>query len=88
MTRVNFYTLIKNLAVHGGVDPGTVTPHRLRHAFATQEIESNPMTPAEIALFRKMEIKGWNPGRQRKFLIGRLMREQRQVTPRQLERAR
>lgn len=67
---------------------GGVQSKRLRHAFATQEIESNPMTPAEIALFRKMEIKGWNPGRQRKFLIGRLMREQRQVTPRQLERAR
>ncbi|NSX56874.1 hypothetical protein [Parasulfitobacter algicola] len=67
---------------------GGVQSKRLRHAFATQEIEANPMTPAEIALFRKMEIKGWNPARQRKFLIGRLMREQRQVTSRQLDRTR
>ncbi|MEO0752516.1 MAG: tyrosine recombinase [Pseudomonadota bacterium] len=35
MTRVNFYNLIKSLAVHAYVDPATVTPHTLRHAFAT-----------------------------------------------------
>ncbi|MEM7598870.1 MAG: site-specific tyrosine recombinase XerD [Pseudomonadota bacterium] len=35
MTRVNFYNLIKNLAVYAYVDPATVTPHTLRHAFAT-----------------------------------------------------
>jgi integrase/recombinase XerD len=35
LTRVRFYTLIKELAVQGGVDPAKVTPHTLRHAFAT-----------------------------------------------------
>lgn len=35
MTRVRFYLLIKELAVHGGVPVDTVTPHTLRHAFAT-----------------------------------------------------
>lgn len=35
MTRVNFYNLIKNLAAYAYVDPSTVTPHTLRHAFAT-----------------------------------------------------
>ncbi len=35
LTRVRFYTLIKELAVQGGVDPARVTPHTLRHAFAT-----------------------------------------------------
>ncbi len=35
MTRVNFYNLIKTLAVHAQVNPETVTPHTLRHAFAT-----------------------------------------------------
>ncbi len=35
MTRVRFYTLIKELAVTGGVSPAMVTPHTLRHAFAT-----------------------------------------------------
>ncbi len=35
LTRHRFYTLIKELAVHGGVSPAKVTPHTLRHAFAT-----------------------------------------------------
>ncbi|MGH1453140.1 MAG: site-specific tyrosine recombinase XerD [Paracoccaceae bacterium] len=35
MTRVRFYTLIKEIAVAAGVSPATVTPHTLRHAFAT-----------------------------------------------------
>jgi integrase/recombinase XerD len=35
LTRQYFYTLIKDIAVTAGVDPGAVTPHTLRHAFAT-----------------------------------------------------
>lgn len=35
LTRHRFYGLIKEIAVHAGVPPGSVTPHRLRHAFAT-----------------------------------------------------
>ena len=35
LTRHRFYMLIKELAVEGGVDPAKVTPHTLRHAFAT-----------------------------------------------------
>lgn len=35
LTRIRFYTLIKEIAVNAGIDPGTVTPHTLRHAFAT-----------------------------------------------------
>lgn len=35
ITRQYFYTLIKAIAAHGGVDPARVTPHTLRHAFAT-----------------------------------------------------
>jgi len=35
MTRHRFYTLIKELAIEGGVSPDKVTPHTLRHAFAT-----------------------------------------------------
>ena len=35
LTRHRFYMLIKELAVTGGVDPLKVTPHTLRHAFAT-----------------------------------------------------
>lgn len=35
LTRHRFYGLIKEIAVAAGVSPTAVTPHRLRHAFAT-----------------------------------------------------
>jgi integrase/recombinase XerD len=35
LTRQYFFTLIKDMAVTAGVDPAKVTPHTLRHAFAT-----------------------------------------------------
>lgn len=35
LTRHRFYGLIKEIAVAAGVSPAQVTPHRLRHAFAT-----------------------------------------------------
>lgn len=35
LTRHRFYGLIKEIAVNAGINPATVTPHRLRHAFAT-----------------------------------------------------
>ncbi|THH38835.1 tyrosine recombinase [Aliishimia ponticola] len=39
LTRHRFYGLIKELAVAGGVLPSKVTPHTLRHAFATHLLE-------------------------------------------------
>ncbi len=35
LTRHRFYALIKDLALQAGVSPSKVTPHTLRHAFAT-----------------------------------------------------
>ncbi len=35
LTRHRFFGLIKEIAIVAGVSPDTVTPHRLRHAFAT-----------------------------------------------------
>ncbi|NCT11758.1 MAG: tyrosine recombinase [Rhodobacterales bacterium] len=35
LTRHRFFTLIKDLAVQAGLSPSRVTPHVLRHAFAT-----------------------------------------------------
>ena len=35
LTRHRFYLMIKEFAVAAGVDPAKVTPHTLRHAFAT-----------------------------------------------------
>ncbi|MCP5074023.1 MAG: site-specific tyrosine recombinase XerD [Rhodobacteraceae bacterium] len=35
LTRIRFYTLVKEIAVNAGVSPAEVTPHTMRHAFAT-----------------------------------------------------
>ena len=35
MTRQQFFVLLKAIAVQAGLDPAEVTPHTLRHAFAT-----------------------------------------------------
>lgn len=35
MTRQQFFVLLKGFALHAGLDPDHVTPHTLRHAFAT-----------------------------------------------------
>lgn len=40
LTRHRFYTFIKELSVQAHVDPGKVTPHTLRHAFATHLLEN------------------------------------------------
>lgn len=40
MTRVRFFTLIKAIAAEAGLDPARVTPHTLRHAFATHLLQN------------------------------------------------
>ncbi|MBV0911965.1 site-specific tyrosine recombinase XerD [Anianabacter salinae] len=40
LTRHRFYMLIKELAAAAGVSPAKVTPHTLRHAFATHLLEN------------------------------------------------
>jgi len=39
LTRVRLFQLIKELAARAGLDPAKVSPHVLRHAFATHLLE-------------------------------------------------
>jgi integrase/recombinase XerD len=37
---VRFFTLVKEIAARAGLDPDRVTPHTLRHAFATHLLQN------------------------------------------------
>lgn len=39
LSRIRLFQLLKELAVRAGIDPGKVSPHVLRHAFATHLLE-------------------------------------------------
>ena len=39
ISRVRLFQIIKELAVQAGINPGKVSPHVLRHAFATHLLE-------------------------------------------------
>lgn len=45
---------------------------RVLEAAHLQEIEGNPLTAEETAMFEMFEREGWNPERQRAYVLERL----------------
>ncbi|QPH53941.1 site-specific tyrosine recombinase XerD [Pontivivens ytuae] len=39
LTRVSFFLMLKQIAVEAGLSPGKISPHKLRHAFATHLLQ-------------------------------------------------
>lgn len=56
ITRHRFYMLIKEIAVAAGISPTRVTPHRLRHAFATHLLENGADLRAIQALLGHADL--------------------------------
>ena len=53
--------------------------HRFREACVLQEIEGNPLTPEEIAMFERFEREGWSDEKIGEFLLARAKKRQSDI---------
>ena len=53
---------------------------RLAEAAHLQEIEGNPLTPDELAMFERFEREGWSPEDRRAYIERQIRNRQRIAT--------
>ena len=65
-------------------DPGPLRPvaanRLLAEAAHLQEIEGNPLTPDELAMFEMFEREGWSPEDRRAYIVRQIRNRQRTAT--------
>jgi hypothetical protein len=61
-----------NIAIHSFIDVEVSRKRRLQ-AMAMQEIEGNPLSDDQVAMFEMFEREGWSYERRRRFLDERFM---------------
>ena len=69
-------------AGHRDTDPPRATAEsgRLAEAAHLQEIEGNPLTPDELAMFEMFEREGWAPEDRRAYIKRQIRNRQRITT--------
>ena len=58
----------------------TVASRRLAEAAHLHEIEGNPLTPDELAMFEMFEREGWSPEDCRAYILRQIRNRQRVAT--------
>ena len=55
------------------LDPDLTPAIRLREIIREQQIESNPLSEADISMFEMFEREGWDGDRRQAYMLARLV---------------